>query len=280
MRNDEHTTLANSAIFKNQWMILQTRNLTLQYPGKLLCSNLSLTISPGECWAILGQNGCGKTTLIHTLAGLRHIDSEHEPSVMMGERAPQTWSRRELARTLGIMLQEEPGEFWGNVYEYVLLGRYPHVQNIFGWKEADRDAAIEAIERMELTGLAHRSLSTLSGGERQRARIALLLAQSPQYYLLDEPLQHLDLRHQLLVMTLFSELARQGNALMMVLHDVNLAGRFCDHVLMLFDNGRTIIGSAKEVLNRPNLEALYQCNMNEFVAGHSRHFVPETMPGV
>ena len=280
MRHDEHTTLAKSAIFKNQRMILQTRNLTLQYPGKLLCSNLSLTISPGECWAILGQNGCGKTTLIHTLAGLRHIDSANEPSVMAGGRAPQTWSRRELARNLGIMLQEEPGEFWGNVYEYVLLGRYPHVQNIFGWKDADRDAAIQAIERMELTGLAHRSLSTLSGGERQRARIALLLAQSPQYYLLDEPLQHLDLRHQLLVMTLFSKLSRQGNALMMVLHDVNLAGRFCDHVLMLFDNGRTIIGSAKEVLNRPNLEALYQCNMNEFVAGHSRHFVPETMPGV
>jgi len=272
--------MANSAIFKNQWMILQTRNLTLQYPGKILCRNLSLTINLGECWAILGQNGCGKTTLIHTLAGLHHTDSGNESSVMVGGKAPQTWSRRELARNLGIMLQEEPGEFWGNVYEYVLLGRHPHVENMFGWEGVDQDIAIQAIERMELTGLAHRSLGTLSGGERQRARIALLLAQSPQCYLLDEPLQHLDLRHQLLVMTLFSELARQGNALMMVLHDVNWASRFCDHVLMLFDNGRTIIGSAKEILNRPNLEALYQCNMKEFVAGHARHFVPETMPRV
>ena len=261
-------------------MILQTRNLTLQYPGKILCRNLNLTINPGECWAILGQNGCGKTTLIHTLGGLRHADSGNESSVMVAGKAPQTWSRRELARNLGILLQEEPGEFWGNVYEYVLLGRYPHVENMFGWEDIDRDIAIRAIERMELTGLAHRSLGTLSGGERQRARIALLLAQSPQCYLLDEPLQHLDLRHQLLAMTLFGELARQGNALMMVLHDVGWASRFCDRVLMLFDNGRAITGSVKEILNQSNLESLYQCNMKEFVVGGARHFVPNTMPRV
>jgi iron complex transport system ATP-binding protein len=162
----------------------------------------------------------------------------------------------------------------------VLLGRYPHVENMFGWDDIDQDIAIRAIERMELTGLAHRSLGTLSGGERQRARIALLLAQSPQCYLLDEPLQHLDLRHQLLAMMLFGELARQGNALMMVLHDVGWASRFCDRVLMLFDNGRAITGSVKEILNQPNLESLYQCNMKEFVVGGARHFVPNTMPRV
>lgn len=261
-------------------MILQTRNLTLQYPGKMLCSNLNLTINAGECWAILGQNGCGKTTLIHTLGGLRHTDSGNASSVSVSGKAPQAWSRRELARKLGIMLQEEPGEFWGNVYEYVLLGRYPHIKNMFGRDAIDHDIATQAIEHMELTGLAHRPLVTLSGGERQRARIALLLAQSPVCYLLDEPLQHLDLRHQLLTMTLFSKLARQGNALVMVLHDISWASRFCDHVLMLFDNGRTISGSAEETLNRSNLEALYQCKMEEAVVNHGRHFVPETMPGV
>ena len=261
-------------------MILQTRNLTLQYPGKILCRNLSLTVNPGECWAILGQNGCGKTTLIHTMGGLHHANGGSESSVLVAGKAPQIWSRRELARHLGIMLQEEPGEFWGNVCEYVLLGRYPHVKSMFGWEIVDQNIAMQAIERMELTSLAHRPLATLSGGERQRARIALLLTQSPQCYLLDEPLQHLDLRHQLLAMTLFSELARQGSALLMVLHDVGWASRFCDHVLMLFDNGRTIAGTAEEMLNRPNLEALYQCNMKEFVVGRARHFVPETMPGV
>ena len=261
-------------------MILQTRNLTLQYPGKLLCCNLSLTIKPGECWAILGQNGCGKTTLIHALGGLRRVDSGNESSVMIAGKPPQTWPRRELARNLGIMLQEEPGEFWGNVYEYVLLGRYPHIKNMFGWDAIDQDMTLKAIERMELTSLAHRPLITLSGGERQRARIALLLAQTPVYYLLDEPLQHLDLRHQLLAMTLFNELARQGSALVMVLHDISWASRFCDHILMLFDNGHVISGSTEETLNQSNLEALYQCNIKEVVVNHGRHFVPETMLGV
>ncbi|MDN5835896.1 MAG: ABC transporter ATP-binding protein [Nitrosospira sp.] len=261
-------------------MILQARNLTLQYPDKILCRNLNLTVNPGECWAVLGQNGCGKTTLIHALGGLHHGNGGSESSVTVAGKAPPIWPRRELARHLGIMLQEEPGEFWGSVYEYVSLGRYPHVKSLFGRESVDHDIALQAIERMELTRLAHRPLVTLSGGERQRARIALLLTQSPQCYLLDEPLRHLDLRHQLLAMTLFNELAGQGGALIMVLHDVGWASRFCDHVLMLFAGGRVITGTTEEMLTRPNLEALYQCNMKEFVVERVRHFVPETMPGV
>ncbi len=261
-------------------MTLQTQNLTLQYPGKLLCLDLNLTVNPGECWAILGQNGCGKTTLIHALGGLRYADSGGTGSVMLAGKALQAWPRRELACKLGVMLQEEPGEFWGNVQEYVLLGRHPHVRNLFGWEAVDQDIATQAIGRMELTDLAQRPLVTLSGGERQRARIALLLAQSPQCYLLDEPLQHLDLRHQFFAMTLFKELALQGSAVMMVLHDITWASRYCDHVLMLFDNGRTLAGRTEEILNRDNLETLYQCSLEESGTGNARHFVPGMVPGV
>ena len=261
-------------------MTLQTKNLTLQYPGKLLCRDLNLTVNPGECWAILGQNGSGKTTLMHALGGLRPADSEGAASVTVAGKAPQAWSRRKLACKLGIMLQEEPGEFWGNVLEYVLLGRHPHVRNLFGWEAVDQDIALQAIDRMELTDLAQRPLVTLSGGERQRARIALLLAQSPQCYLLDEPLQHLDLRHQLSTMTLFKELALQGSAVMMVLHDITWASRYCDHVLMLFDNGRTLAGGTEEILSRSNLETLYQCSLEESGVGSARHFVPGMVAGV
>lgn len=245
-------------------MILQTKNLTLQYPGKLLCRNLNLTVNSGECWAVLGQNGCGKTTLIHVLGGLRSADGVSTNSVTVAGKAPLTWPRRELARKLGIMLQEEPGEFWGNVSEYVLLGRYPHVKNLFGWESVDHDIAIQAMQRMELTNFSQRSLDTLSGGERQRVRIALLLAQSPQCYLLDEPLQHLDLRHQLFAMMLFKELATQGSTVMIVLHDIAWVSRYCDHVLMLFENGRVLTGSVEELLTRDNLEELYQCSLDEF----------------
>jgi iron complex transport system ATP-binding protein len=254
-------------------MVLQAHNLTLKYPGKMLCRDLSLTISPGECWAILGQNGCGKTTLLHALGGLHHVTNDTGAPVTVAGKAPHAWPRRELSRTLGILLQEEPGEFWGNLHDYVLLGRHPHIKNMFGWEAPDHDAANQAIKQMELTAFAHRSLTTLSGGERQRARIALLLAQSPFCYLLDEPLQNLDLRHQLAVMMLFQELARQGKVVVMVLHDIGWANRFCDHVLMLFDDGGTIAGPTAQALNRANLEALYGCEMDEIEAGQVRHFV-------
>jgi iron complex transport system ATP-binding protein len=261
-------------------MILQTRNLTLQHPGKLLCRNLNLTINPGECWAILGGNGCGKTTLISALAGLHQGKAGQDSSVTIAGMALGQWSRRELARNLGILLQDEPGEFWGTVYEYVLLGRHPHATSMFGWQAADLEMTSRAIEQMELGSLADRLLVTLSGGERQRARIALLLAQSPRCYLLDEPLQHLDLRHQLGTMILFSELARRGSSIVMVLHDIGWAVRFCDHALLLFDDGHVMSGSIDEVLKRDNLEALYHCNLGEFIAGRQHHFFPQTVPSV
>ncbi len=260
--------------------MLKTRNLTLQYPGRMLCRNLDLIVNPGECWAILGQNGTGKTTLIHALGGLHRADCGDGSAITLEGKSTRDWPRRELARILGILLQDEPGEFWGNVHEYVLLGRHPHAGNLFGLPAGDHEIADRAIEQMELADLSDRLLHTLSGGERQRARIALLLAQSPQYYLLDEPLQHLDLRHQIGTMTLFAELARQGRSLVMVLHDIGWASQFCDHVLMLFDDGQTLAGRTRDVLNRRNLEALYRCGMRELTAGQAHHFLPETMPSV
>jgi len=270
-------------------MLLQTRHLSLAYPSKLLCAALNLSVSAGECWAILGQNGSGKTTLLHALGGLlslRPLSAKREGSpialspaggrelergcvpvtntgnVQFEGKLLSAWPRQQLAQKLGVMLQEEPGEFWGSVEEYVLLGRHPHArasQNIFGWQAQDLDLAAAAIAQMELTALAQRQLSTLSGGERQRARISLLLAQAPQCYLLDEPLQHLDLRHQRAAMQLFKQLAAQGAAVVMVLHDPAVARRYCDHALLLFEGGKALSGTAAEMLTREHLEALYQC---------------------
>lgn len=252
--------------------MLSCENLLLHYPGKLLCRDLSLELKPGKCWGILGQNGSGKTTLLQALSGL------HEPaggSIALNGRLLRSYSRRQLGQALGVLLQEEDSWFWGSVFEYVQLGRYPHVASLFGWSARDEELAWQALQKMELADLAQRQMNSLSGGERQRARLAQLLTQDPVYLLLDEPLQHLDLRHQLQTMNLLRELAaKRGKVVLMVLHDMLWVTRYCDQVLLLHDQGLIVSGAAAAVLTRENLEALYHCGLRQYGAGQDAHFIP------
>ncbi|MDP1638058.1 MAG: ABC transporter ATP-binding protein [Candidatus Nitrotoga sp.] len=249
---------------------LEVRKLTVAIGGKMICRELDMMIRPGECWGVLGQNGVGKTTLLRTLAGL------HTPQAGMvswNGVALAAHARRNLAQHLGVLLQNEGGEFWGSVQEYVLLGRFPHRTSLFGYNAQDETLAQQALAQMELEGLAQRPYNTLSGGERQRAAIAQALAQQAQCYLLDEPLQHLDLRHQAQTMQVFSRLKEQGCALMMVLHDTLWAQRCCDHVLLQFADGHVLHGPAQKLLTRAHLEALYQCPLRELSVEGERWFV-------
>jgi iron complex transport system ATP-binding protein len=236
---------------------LAADGLSLGFPGRVLCRGLSFAVHPGECWAVLGNNGSGKTTLLHALAGVRRplagaVRLDGEPLSALGAAA--------RARRVGLLLQEEPLEFWGTVLDYVCLGRYPHRRSLFGWGADDERVAREALEQMDLSALAARPLSTLSGGERQRARLALVLVQAPAYYLLDEPLQHLDLRHQQQVLDRFTDLARTaGKAVVMVLHDPRQARARCDHALLLHDAEPPVAGVAERMLTPEQLGRLYGC---------------------
>ncbi|MGH9595148.1 MAG: ABC transporter ATP-binding protein, partial [Bryobacteraceae bacterium] len=158
--------------------------------------------------------------------------------------------------------------------DYVLLGRFPYRTALFGYGAGDEKLALQSLEQMELDDLAQRPLNTLSGGERQRATIAQLLTQNPGYCLLDEPLQHLDIRHQLEVMRIFSRLKDQGTALFVVLHDVLWVQRYCDHLLLMFPDGDVRCGMAQDLLTHANLEALYQCELLELTLGGERYLVP------
>ena len=251
--------------------MLQAHNLTVAIGGKVVCRDLDVVIRPGECWGVLGQNGAGKTTLLRTLAGL-HLPQAGTVS-WVGQPLP-VHARRELARHVGVLLQSEGGEFWGSVLEYVLLGRFPHRASWFGYSAGDELIAQQALAQMELAELAQRPLNTLSGGERQRAAIAQVLAQQVQCHLLDEPLQHLDLRHQLQAMQVFGKAMEQGGALLMVLHDTLWAQRCCDHVLLQFADGRVLHGAAHELLTREHLQELYQCPLRELTVEGERCFVP------
>ena len=251
--------------------MLQTQNLTVAIGGKTICRELNITICSGECWGVLGQNGTGKTTLLRTLAGLHPAQSG---TVSWHGVALQALSRRDLARQLALLPQSEGGEFWGSVLEYVLLGRFPHRTLLFGYSAQDETIAQQALACVELTELAQRQVNSLSGGEHQRAAIAQALAQQAQSYLLDEPLQHLDLRHQVQAMCVFAQLREQGAALVMVLHDMLWAQRCCDHVLLQFADGQVLHGTADELLTHTHLEALYQCPLRELIVEGERCFFP------
>jgi iron complex transport system ATP-binding protein len=252
--------------------MLRTDGLRLGYPGQMLVDGLSIEFQAGQVWAVLGRNGSGKTTLLHALAALRPPQAG---KVMLQDAMVGDMRRRALARHIGVLLQEESREFWGSVRDYVLLGRYPHARSPFGWGVEDERIAEHEIEAMHLGGLGNRLFASLSGGERQRARVAALFAQRPAVYLLDEPLQHLDLPHQVAVLHRLSIEARDGGAIVvMILHDLLFAARYCNRFLLLFGEGRFRVGPADEALTADNLGELYGFPLVPVEVGGDRLFLP------
>ena len=235
--------------------LLTTQGLAVQIAGRPICNSLDLALAPGEIWGILGRNGAGKTTLLHTLAGLRPVQAG---SVRLDGRELKDWHAMALARRRGIMFQDSNDTFPATVLETVLTGRHPHLSFWALESAQDRALAQAALAEVELASDAERLVNTLSGGERRRVAIATLLVQSPAVWLLDEPSNHLDLRHQVELLTLLVRRAQQDNGLiLMTLHDVNLALRFCTHALLLVDADTVLSGPVSRVINAENLQRLY-----------------------
>ncbi|GAA0622986.1 ABC transporter ATP-binding protein [Halomonas beimenensis] len=233
---------------------LETRGLVIDVPGRSAGRPLDLDIAPGQRWGVLGPNGAGKTTLLHTLAGLR---APRTGEVRLDGRPLARLRRRDLARRLGVVFQERHDDFPATVRETALIGRHPYLAP---WQQEgpeDHARAEAALERLELAHLAERELATLSGGERQRVSLATVLTQAPGVWLADEPTNHLDLHHQVAVMGLLAEQADQGRSLVMCLHDLNLAARWCSHLLLLFPDGEACWGPAEAMLVPAALERLY-----------------------
>lgn len=255
--------------------MLACHNMTLAVGGRTLCRELAFTIKPGEVWGVLGPNGSGKTTLLNTLAGLAppacgSVTMDDEPLAIMSDIT--------RARAIGVLPQHEESEFWGTALEYVNLGCFPNVQTWpawLGWQRDDAVTALGALQQVGMAGFAARRYSTLSGGERQRVRFAQLLAQRPRYLLLDEPLQHLDLRYQRQLLDGVAGCARdQGSGVMLVLHDVLWPTRVCTHALLLDGAGGAFAGVASEVLTQKNLEMLFGCALQPAGEKSGAGFVP------
>ncbi len=255
-------------------MTLACNRVTLQMAGRTLCRELTFAVKPGEVWGVLGPNGSGKTTLLNVLSGLT---PPADGSVQVDDQPLAALSDIARARTIGLLPQHEESEFWGSVLDYVLLGRFPHAPAWLGRQHDDDIVAQAALSEVGLADFAARRYATLSGGERQRVRIAQLLAQAPRYLLLDEPLQHLDLRYQIQVLKLLGGLAQdnaQARGVVIVLHDVLWSARVCTHAALLDGAGGARTGTAREVLTQANLEALFGCALQPAGNKSQAGFVP------
>jgi len=248
--------------------LLSCRDLNVKIAKTQVCSDLNLSINAGQNWAILGMNGCGKTTLLHTLAGLLPALSG---DISLSERPLYNLPRKEIAQQLGLLLQHQEDHFPGSVLESVLIGRHPHLKSWQWESEDDHKMALDALVLVGLTDFSTRSILTLSGGERQRVALATLLVQQTSIRLLDEPVNHLDIHHQHDVMKLLT--SKNNIANVFVLHDVNLAARYCDHALLIFGDGRTVKGTCDEVLTEKNLSTLYQHPLKDIIHDGQRWFI-------
>lgn len=250
---------------------LQTRELIIDIPDRPDGQPLDFTVEPGQIWGVLGPNGAGKTTLLHTLAGLRE---PRRGQVCLGERSLTEWKRKKISQQLGLVFQDRQDGFPATVLETALIGRHPWLSPWQMESGEDEKIARSALEKLDVAHLTDRLVSTLSGGERQRVAIATVLTQAPKTWLLDEPTNHLDLHHQVSVLNLLTEQAQSGCSVFMCLHDLNLAARWCDHLLLLFPNGDACWGPAERMLAPTALERLYGQKLMTVEADGAPVFVP------
>lgn len=253
--------------------ILAANGLTVQRGGRRLVERLDLALAPGEIVALVGPNGAGKSSLLATLAGLLAAAGGE---VRLEGRALDRWSRRDIARRVGFLPQDTEDPYPATVIETALIGRHPHI-SFWRWESAaDLAKAQAALRRVGLAAAAARSVATLSGGERRRLAIAALLAQAPRVYLLDEPMDMLDLAYQSRFFRLLERLARvTGIAALVSLHDLALAARHAQRVVLLDGRGRSEVGPPLKVLTAARLEAAYGCPVRILEAEGVRFFLAD-----
>lgn len=238
-------------------MIVEARDLTVRYPGAAAAAlaGVSCTLSAGELLAVVGPNGCGKTTLLRALLGTQPAASGE--ARILGRRVA-TWPRRDLARTVGVVAQRETIFYPLLVREAVMLGRYAHAGPVAPLGRTDRETVEQALRRCDVWDLRDRAIDTLSGGEWQRVRVARALAQAPRVLFLDEPTTALDVRHEMEVLELVRSLADEGLGALLVTHHLNLAARYADRMLLLSEGRLVSSGTPVEVLAKPTMERVFR----------------------
>jgi len=253
--------------------LLEARDLVLRVAARTLVHALSFRLGAGEVWCMLGPNGAGKSTFLHTVVGLREPQGG---AVRLVGRALRDWPVAEAARQRGFLPQTFHDAFSATVLESVMLGRHPYLSR-WQWEgEDERELASAALGAVDLAGFEQRDVLTLSGGERQRVALAARLVQDAPLLLLDEPVSHLDLHHQVLVLEHLLGLARaRGKGVLFTVHDLNLAARFASHALLLTPEGSVRQGPIAEVMTEAALRDAFGHRVTRIEAAGRTLFVSE-----
>ncbi|MBO4235820.1 MAG: ABC transporter ATP-binding protein [Firmicutes bacterium] len=243
--------------------MLELKDVRAGYDGVEVLHGLSYKFEDGKNYCLLGPNGCGKTTLIRTIASLIAFTGE---ITMEGVRL-RDMKRRELASKVAVLSQVSNIYFPYTVYDTVMLGRYQYMKGIFGnTSKEDKEKVEECLETVKLTDQRDKRIDELSGGQRQRVFLAQVLAQSPQMILLDEPTNHLDVRHQLELIDYLKKWTADGkHSVIGVMHDINLALRLSDSVLIMKDGEFKATGTFDEVVTANLLNETYDTDIAGFM---------------
>lgn len=235
---------------------LEAKGLSLSYGGDYIFENLDLTVPVGRITVFIGSNGCGKSTLLRSMARLL---KPQRGAVVLDGADIAGMSTKDVARKLAILPQGPTAPEGLTVLQLVKQGRYPYQSWLRQWSPEDEKAVMAALESTGLTGLADRTVDSLSGGQRQRAWIAMTLAQETPLILLDEPTTYLDLTHQIEVLDLLYELnVQEQRTIVMVLHDINLACRYADHIVAIRDGSIKAMGRPEEIICSELMQTVFQ----------------------
>jgi iron complex transport system ATP-binding protein len=244
-----------SAAAVNDRVVMSARDVAADYGAGDVLRGISLDLTAGEMLAIVGPNGAGKSTLLKVLGGTL---ARRRGRVELFGRPLDSYDRRELARLIGVVAQENNVAFQFTVLEVVLMGRAPHLGAFHFESPRDLEIARAAMAHFDLLALAHRHIQELSGGERKRVFLARALAQEPKIALLDEPTAFLDLRHVADIFSRFRALCvERGMAVAATLHDLNAAAIYADRVLLMKDGATVAHGTPEQVLTEKNLREVY-----------------------
>lgn len=239
-------------------ILLHVEGVQCGYNGKPVINDVSFEVKYGEFVGIVGPNGSGKTTLLRAVSGLLKL---REGKVRIRGQNIGEFSRREIAKKIAFIPQLMEPIAGFSVEDMVLLGRTPYLDRFAFEDEEDYKVVRWAMDELQVKGLEKRDVTSLSGGEFQRVAIARALAQEPKILLLDEPTTHLDLRFQLRILRLLRRL-RERRCMVATFHDLNLAARFCQKLVLIKNGELVAAGKPEEVLTADNIRSAYRIKVN------------------